>query len=329
MFSLGMTGTSTEMVVVPNVEGTELELAAHVLRNAGLQPQGSSAALSARVSRQEPRPGFQVLVGSVVTLFVDGQSRIASQPPNVGLPSSTIASQNSRAVVQSSRTDTATPPLAAGQMWGTQVTVTPLDPNTATVQGQSQIQAGTRQELQPVLLYEPLQPRLTPYFAQNQTQRFYPAWYPRQFIPASASTTPTVMTTQQYSQFTEQSLLSPYTATVTQTTPQTFMPAASNANAAGTYYPALDAWSDGTSYIQTSKPVGLIQTSNSPAVSVPYVVRLQQQDAMSALTKAGLLTGTPTLVDSAQVRSGCVVRQLPDARQLVPAGTQIQLWIAR
>ena len=324
MFLLGMTGNTSETVVVPNVEGISLELAAHVLRNAGLQPQGMSAAFSSRVSRQEPRSGFEVPVGSVVILLLEGQQRIL----NAGQASSTVTSQNSRTVIQSTRPPTTSQPVSVLQMWGTRVTVTPQDGTAANLQGQSQIQSGARQNSRQKLLYEPVQPRLSPYFVQNTTQRFYPAWYPKQFIPSSASSTPTVST-----QFTTgvQSVSSPYTITVRPATPQHFTYTVSGGESGILSYPTPDSWSKGASSIQTQRPTrtGLIQTSTSPAVSVPNVARLHQQDAAAALMKASLLTGMPTFVDSAQVRSGHVVRQAPQARQLVPAGTQIQLWIAR
>ena len=325
MFLVGMTGNSPEPVVVPNVEGISLELAAYVLRNAGLQPQGMSAALSSRVARQEPRPGFEVPTGSVVILLVEGQQRTMT----AGQASSTVTLQNSRTVIQSTRPATAPQPGSVLRMGGTQVTVTPqYTSEYANIQGQSQIQTGTRQNSQQWLLYEPLQPRATPYFVQNTTQRFYPAWYPKQFIPSSATSTPMATT-----QFTTgvQAVSSPYSITVKPTTQQRMPSTASGGNVGILYYPATKSWSEGASAIQNqpATQAGLIRTSTSPAVSVPNVARLHQQDAAAALMKAGLLTGMPTFVDSAQVRSGHVVRQLPQARQLVPAGTQIQLWIAR
>jgi hypothetical protein len=68
---LGMTGGQQQAVVVPNVEGVSLELAAHMLQNVGLQSEGRPAVLTSLVVRQYPRPGFEVLEGTVVTLFTE------------------------------------------------------------------------------------------------------------------------------------------------------------------------------------------------------------------------------------------------------------------
>lgn len=326
LLSLGLSGGSHEMVVVPNVEGISLELAGQMLRSAGLQPQGASAALDAVVTRQNPRPGFQVTVGSAVVLFFDNYDRAAATPPPQGGVSSIQASGQPQPVV--SQTAVAPQPAGVGIMSGTQVMVTPTGPHAASLQGLSVVQGASGQFVRPVVMYEPVQSPVSPYFAPMQVRRAYPIWYPRQLIPSSATSASSVTSTQQQRGYTPQ-----------------FIPAASTAAAApgwrtpatGTtagsmtirQYPALETGEDASYYITSTTRVGLINTTTSPAVSVPYVVRLSQQDAVAALTKAGLSAGAPKYVDSAQVRSGSVVKQSPPHRQLVPAGTQIQLWLAR
>lgn len=326
LFSFGMKGGSQaqqDIVVVPNVEGISWELASQILHNAGLEPQGMSATLSALVARQHPRPGMELPQGSVVVLFPERANQVASQDVYTDTPSSITASSDPRIGVR----PTMVPSFSPEDGTITErmaVTVTPQSQTTVGIQAQSHIQTGTMQQGQSTIFYEPIQPRLTPYFVQNQIPRFYPTWYPKKFIPATASQDPmAIMQQRQPTSIGQPQTV--YTITVMPTTP------AATGQASVLYFPKVGTGQESIWAIQSDTPtrVGLIETSTSPAVSVPNVIRLHQQDAASALTKAGLLTGTVLLVDSIQVRPGYVIDQSPKARQLVPYGTQIQLWVAR
>ena len=95
-------------------------------------------------------------------------------------------------------------------------------------------------------------------------------------------------------------------------------------------YPKVGTEPEGVVGIQAVSPqrVGVFETSVSPAVSVPYVLRLRQEDAVVALQKMGLAVEIFQIEDP-QVRPGLVVKQFPAARTLVPAGTKVQLWTAK
>ena len=98
VFTLGMQGTvntQQNTVIVPNVKGITLEVAAKILQTAGLQAwfHGSSD-LSAVVERQVPQPGLELSVGEAVILIAGTSvaptvnvlaSRAQEQPPNQSL----------------------------------------------------------------------------------------------------------------------------------------------------------------------------------------------------------------------------------------------------
>jgi hypothetical protein len=321
---LGMTG-SQQTVVVPNVEGISLELAAHMLENVGLQSEGRPAVLTSLVVRQYPRPGFEVFEGTVVTLFTEEQSQPQSRTPRTS--STTILSPKPQISIQSTQsfpTSSVQGPFVGG---GAEVTVIPID--SSVIQGPAYVQSPMVQpQNTSTIFYEPPQPRLSPYFIQNQTPRFYPAWYPKQFIPSTAPSTQGIMSVYAQSAPFQQTA-SPYT--VLQLSPQYRSTAVTPGQSSIKRYPSIVQGGRGTIFVDsgTTTRVGLIETTTSPAVPVPSVVRLRQQYAVSALTRAGFFPGTIVLVDSDQLRSGYVVQQWPQARQLVPSGTRVQLWIAR
>lgn len=323
---VGMTGGQQQTVVVPNVEGISLELAAHMLQNVGLQAEGRPAVLTSLVTRQYPRPGFEVYEGTVVTLFTEGQ--VSPQTQNIDPGTSSVAALSPeprigiQSIQQQSYYSTQNPSLGGG----TGVTVIPLD--SAAIQGQLRVQSTTMQPLNTsTIFYEPIQPRVSPYFVQSQTQRFYPAWYPKELIPSSASSTQGVMMIQTQPINCEQC----YSAYGIGGIP-VYQPTATVSGSSSIQrYPRVIQGGAGALSIDSGATtrVGLIETTTSPAVPVPNVVRLHQQYAISALTRAGLFPGPILLVDSDQVRSGYVVQQSPQARQLVHSGTRVQLWIAR
>lgn len=64
-------------------------------------------------------------------------------------------------------------------------------------------------------------------------------------------------------------------------------------------------------------------------VPVPRVIRLPQEDARTALQKSGLSIGTIIQVENFRLKSGLVLRQFPQARSIVPVGTEVQLWVVK
>lgn len=299
--------TSQEAILVPNVEGVTVAIASQTLLDAGLMPRYSSAVQSsALVIRQDPRPGASLMSGGEVVL------------------STSLAEETSRTLSELQS------PVYAISAAPSEVTVIPQRmyvqsaPVTQTVPGQGQLLA--LPDGQGTVYYEPPQPRLSPYFVQNTTPRVYPAWYPRQLLPQST--------------FQQQSVAVQATqaSSGVQGTPWTYQitVAPGDSSFSQARYPKVGGAQDGYTIkgyggtTQASSPqVGLLATSSNPAIAVPNVLYLSLSDAIAALNLAGLLAGNPTYIDSPQGRSGVVVNQVPPARTLAPAGTVIQLWIAR
>lgn len=320
-FSLGMTGsvdTQQGIVIVPNVEGITVEMASTILWNAGLSPLLSTTAeTSALVIRQDPRPGFSLKAGGDVLISTEVTRENDQQPQ------AQITSTDGSRGIPSGQRNPMTTTGGVTVSGGTQYMVTPTQ---STGQTQSAGQTGHVQSLpewgQSTIFYQPAQPPVSPYFVQQTTPRFYPAWYPRQFLPEGASPSGIQGT--------------PGSAPVQSQTPyQTTTVTPREPDAPLVFYPKVGFDQDeGSMSIfggqpGGTKPVGVFATSTRPAVLVPYVLYLSQADALAALTKAGLLVGDIAQVESLQFRPGAVMKQFPEARKLVPAGTRVQLWFAK
>ena len=71
-----------------------------------------------------------------------------------------------------------------------------------------------------------------------------------------------------------------------------------------------------------------VPASASPAASVPNLVGLTEQDAISQLNSASLLLGTVTTASSGTVPKSIVMATAPAAGSLVPAGTTVDLTLS-
>jgi beta-lactam-binding protein with PASTA domain len=418
--AFGVTGdmqSSQHMIIVPNVEGVTLEVAAFLLRSAGLQPQLPAAAQSAVVVRQDPRPGFRLAPGSSVVLSTD---LVAQQPRQIV----SVDSQRSIVAVNSGSQIASGPGTPASNMpqgqafltGGTMVMVTPQQPtigqqNQQSIQGtalspptyarvvQNQIPGSSlawypKQFLSgapqgSMTITTPSQPSAT--MTQTQTANSRLAWYPKQFLAGTAPQNPgtmarpsqqsTIMIPNQPSsplawypkQFLQgtapqgsMAITTPAQPapiiTQTQTSgsylawyPKQFLPQTASHQSTITvqplhtsstmqvdsatiprqstvqYYPSVAEIQGASSSVTSTSTVrvGVYQASLSPAVLVPNVIRLSQQDAAAAIARVGLSVSSVTFVDSAQVRSGYVVRQSPQGRRLAQQGGAVHLWIAR
>ena len=183
----GVTHAQEENIIVPNVEGVTLKVAAQILRTAGLQPrlQNASIASSAIVVRQEPRPGFALSQGSEVVLITDvasqtiqrtGESR-ALQRPSTGVSparAKTSVQATSKISPTIQQTNIQTTPATSGgtpiKITGTGVYITP---QMTTQQPQYTTSTPSR-----VLSVQQSQ------VATTSTSR-YPVWYPKAYLPAS------------------------------------------------------------------------------------------------------------------------------------------------
>lgn len=329
--ALGMTGTvntGRNTVIVPNVEDVTVQVASEILHNAGLYPDIPAAAdLSSLVTRQHPRPGEMLAPGGKVVLFTkEASSTITTTVP--GVPAVPTPAPGSYGI---------SPGESGISAYGPG-TVTPTQPTTQS--NQPVVTGG-----QSTILYQPPQPRVSPYFVQDTVPRFYPSWYPRAFlVPATPQASSQALSSQTLSQPVVSdgyaqpmyyitadeaaSYIGQPSSSTTETSRITAIPVISVDP--DLRYPKVGPEPEGWMGIQgiTPQQAGVYETSAFPALSVPYILRLRQEDAVAALTKAGLAVEV-FQVDDAQVRPGLVVNQSPAARSLVPAGTKVQLWIAR
>jgi len=326
--SLGMTGVvnpQPDTVIVPNVEGVTVVAAAKMLQTMGLQPLFRiSTGLSAIVVWQDPRPGVSLPAGGEVILSTGT------------LPKTTTASTGTRTLQQipaiAPQPGTPATGVSTSNVTGTpglntslKVSVTPSQsPQGNQVLAYSVSRSGGQAQI----LYQPPQPRLNRYVVADTTPRFYPAWYPKQFLtqvnPPATSSVPQSesMRITVWPQVPQQPAVSPYV--VPSPEPRFYL----------AWYPREFASPEGSqSQIAVSQPyvqqrVGVLAISTTPAVPIPYLLRLYQQDAITAITKAGLSIGNIIRVQSAQVGAGIVLKQSPQPRALVPAGTPVDLWVA-
>ena len=311
--SLGMTGAvnpQPDTVIVPNVEGVTIEVAAKMLQTMGLQPLfRSSAGPSAIVVWQDPRPGVSLSVGGEVGLSTGTLPQTTTTTNrNTGFAVQACCrapTRNTR--VEHRNTDftiyaycrAPTRDIRA-EYWSESLCYAfPETPQGKQVLAYSISPSGSQSQI----LYQPLQPPHNRYVVADTTPRFYPAWYPKKFLTLVNPPTASSVTQSESMRITVQ-------ATVPQQIPVSPYGAP---NAAPQAYP------------DSNTPKITTTTSTVP---IPYLVRLYQQDAITAITKAGLAIGNIIRVQSAQVGAGIVVRQSPQPRALVPAGTAVNLWVA-
>jgi beta-lactam-binding protein with PASTA domain len=328
MCSLGMTGvgnTRQNAVIVPNLEGITVEVATKILQTMGLQPQlQASSNLSAVVVRQDPQPGFSLPIGGKVLLSTGTQTGTTPELSGTRtLQHIPPASSQPRTVVGA---------ISTSNVTGIPVTTTRTNVSAAPVQtfqqgskvlAYSNVQGGYSN-----VLYQPPQPAVSQNFVADTTLRFYPAWYPRQFLnPVSPQGSGSQVQAGSMSvtgqpQVTSQSPVSPYGVSDTEPRsyllwyPKTFLPQESS--------------QDSVFVVQSDQPqqMKVLEVSTTSAVPVPNLSRLRREDAVVAIRKANLIVGNITQVQSSQMRPGIVINQSPRARAIVPAGTQVHLWIA-
>ena len=313
----GFVGAQQNNVVVPNVEGITLEVAAEILQTAGLRPRFPvSLNLSTIVAQQHPRPGLELPVGGDVVLFSDTTPRTTSDVLGTEsqrqIPSVSVQPKIwTEGVSAPSETSTVTSNIA------TNVSVTPSRSNWQT----SQVLAypASTPGGKSTIFYQPPQRALSHYFVADTRPRFYPAWYPKRFLTVVS---PQGLASTQQSDgmsITGQSQVQSQTAAQIGT--QTWYP-----KILGYQYGSQEP--GGLSQLGQQQRVGVFAVSTTPAVPVPNLFRLRQEDAAAAIKKAGLAVGKVSRMQSSQVIPGLVVQQTPRARAIVPAGTQVQLWIA-
>jgi beta-lactam-binding protein with PASTA domain len=331
--SLGMSGgmkTQQSPVIVPNVEGITLEIAAQTLRTVGLQPRfQSSSNLSAIVVGQHPRPGVSLPMGGEVFL----STNIGTEPTQSLSTTRTLRQTpavSTRSGITPEGVSTSNIAGATVHNTGTNVSITPLQ----TPQQSSQVSRSptSLSAGQSTILYQPPQRAASQYFIAETKPRFYPAWYPRRFVSqstaqsiisqTSAESVKIAVQPQIQSQVTRQASISAYS--VLDTEPQAYL----------SWYPKkfLARQESSQSQIVLSQEgqqqkVEIVQPSTTYAVPVPNLLRLRREDALFAITKAGLSVGNISLVQSSQERAGIVLKQSPRARAIVPAGTRVDLWI--
>jgi beta-lactam-binding protein with PASTA domain len=311
----GSIDTPQETVIVPNVKGVTLEIAAKSLQAVGLQAwfQGSSD-LSAIVTRQVPQAGLELPVGGEVILLADStvkttlnvigtesRGQTPSVPPQPGILTEGVSAPIGTTTVTSSNI-------------ATNVSVTPSQTTWQT----SKVLAypASASEGKSTIFYQPPQRPISHYFVANTKPRFYPAWYPKRFL---------TVVSPQGAASTQQAEGMTITAQ-----PQAVDQTKSQFNLA--WYPKVFVSQEGVQesgvLSQSDRQVGVFAVSTTPAVPVPNLLRLRQEDAAAAIKKAGLAVGNISRMQSSQVRPGLVLQQIPRARAIVPAGTEVQLWIA-
>lgn len=303
--ALGMQGsidTPQETVIVPNVKGVTLEIAAKSLQAMGLQAwfQGSSD-LSAIVTRQVPQAGLELPVGGEVILLADSTVKTTLNVLDTEIPTEGVSAPSGTTTVTS-------------RDRATNVSVSPSQTTWQT----SEVLAypASAPEGKSTIFYQPPQRPISHYFVANTKPRFYPAWYPKRFL---------TVVSPQGAASTQQAEGMTITAQ-----PQAADQTESQSNLA--WHPKVFVSQEGVQesgvLSQSDRQVGVFAVSTTPAVPVPNLVRLRQEDATAAIKKAGLSVGKISHMQSSQVRSGLVLQQIPRARAIVPAGTEVQLWIA-
>ncbi len=305
-------------VIVPNVEGIRQEVAAQLLRIAGLQPkmQGSIDP-SAVVVDQEPRPGVSLPAGSQVALIAGTVLQTTESSRTLQISSSDFSGTSG---ITSLASGGAIITLGSG------VTVMPLDTSSqltsrSIVSSQS-AQYGAYSQIQRM--------PVTPYFLADTRLKRYPVWYPRnhlpQAFPQDSQGTVQVRNTGQIQTFSDEDQM------MSNVAPHWY---------GGWYYP--QAWTSqrraaitgsGTTIQSTSSTIQNVQTvqihtqqSSTGVLPVPNLMRLREADAVAAIQKAGLAVGTVTRSQDSQWPSGLVMQQSPRARAIVQAGTKVHLWV--
>lgn len=288
----GADASAQENVIVPNVSGIPHDVAAHLLRIAGLRPIVKfDAQRSLIITQQQPKPGTLVIAGSDVILSTGAaaeaqaaiQSMQAVQPETSYV---TVIPQNEpvRSVtVQAAPqpvTQQSAPKTTSGLPWYPKKFLSPSSdvqtPNLLRSRimssgGQSNILGATpysQRQAQPVIL--------------RSARGWQEGWYVQGWEPNNTA--------------------------------------------------AMNAPSTGNSSIQGGDGRSSIQaagaTSSGDVVIVPYILYLSASDAATALYKAGLNVGAIVAVNDPQAQRGVVTQQSPAARSLVQRGTSVQLWVA-
>lgn len=319
-------------VIVPNVEGITLEVAAQLLRTTGLQPrmQGTSAP-SGIVVRQYPRPGFSLAAGSEVTLST-GAVTIKAFPEISGSRAlqQPTAPSGSRGV--SNVTATGTIIVTPMKNIGTETSVAS---QTTSPQPYQTMMYQEPQEAQFTIFHHPQQAPANKNLLADTRPKKYPPWYPKEFLTQGSSQSMAARQPQaQRSGTSGQMQALPQNSggasILVDTTPQWYV---------GWYYP--QKWMPQSNYSTSSIPAqpstppvqetytqAQIQPPATGSVPVPNLMRLRQQDAISAIRKAGLSVGRITHVQNSQWGGGLIMKQSPRARAIVQAGTQVDLWVA-
>ncbi len=294
MFALGAnTIFAQEKIIVPNVSGIPHDVAAHLLRIAGLRPIVKfDPQRSLIITQQEPKPGMLVVTGTDVIISTGTVSQSAVQ----SAPSAEPETSYLTAIPQEDRTRS--------------VSIQAIPSSQPTTQQRASQVTGAPQwypkkflgQVQDVQVQSFLRKRTlssgssnilgaTPYLQQSSRPvvlRNARGWQQGWFVPG----------------------WEPGNTTVQAVNP-----------------PSL--WSSiqgiGQSTIQ-AQPSDTTSTAGE-VVIVPPVLQLQQRDAAAALQMAGLVVGSVFSVQDSQTRSGVVTQQSPKAHSVVSRGTAVQLWV--
>ena len=288
----GADASAQQNVIVPNVSGIPHDVAAHLLRIAGLRPIVKfDAQRSLIITQQQPKPGTLVIAGSDVILSTgaaaEAQAAIQSmqvvQPETsyvTGIPQNEPMRSVTIQATPQPVTQQRAPKTTGGLPWYPKKFLSP-SPDVQTPNllrsrimssgGQSNILGATpysQRQAQPVIL--------------RSARGWQEGWYVQGWEPKSAA--------------------------------------------------AINAPSSGNSSIQSYDGRSSIQatgaTSSGDVVIVPYILYLSASDAATALYKAGLNVGAIVAVNDPEAQRGVVTQQSPPARSLIQRGTAVQLWIA-
>ena len=82
-------------------------------------------------------------------------------------------------------------------------------------------------------------------------------------------------------------------------------------------------------HVREGRSIDIIVSDGVPTVKVPNVSSLSQRDAIVALENAHLVSGDVTTREQPDVTAGIVLDQKPDAFTEVPAGSKVDLVVAR
>jgi hypothetical protein len=196
--ALGVSGvvkTPPNTVIVPNVQGVAVEVAVQMLQTAGLQPKyQTSGSLTALVVQQEPGPGFELPLGGEVRLSCEATGKPSKTMPQTQSQPRTLA------IASQSRTSVAPAKVSAVSIknMATGISVVPIQitttssrsgvPIRTTATSSRNVVSSERVSSgQPTILYQPRQPAASKYMIAEPEPRFYPAWYPRRFIPQATT----------------------------------------------------------------------------------------------------------------------------------------------